>query len=102
MSKLVCLFFYSFILYNNPSNRFESDDACGDHSNVDHNIVIGLLKDILALLGTLLFELKGGDYHGCDINVLAGLLGGILIVRSSNSFFFFFGLFLTFHFEDSR
>ena len=79
---------FSVIVYNNPSNQFESDDACGDHSKVDHNIVIGLLKDILALLGTLLFELKGGDYHGCDVNVLAGLLGGILIVRSSfNSFF---------------
>jgi hypothetical protein len=52
----------------------------GGAKNVDHNVVIGLLKEILVLLGTLLFELKGGDYHGCDVNVLGGLLAGLLIV----------------------
>ena len=85
LSKLVRFFFFLLLNpYNDPSDSFESESACGgDHSKVDHNVVIGLLREILALLGTLLFELKGGDYNGCDVNVLADLLAGLLIVRFS-------------------
>ena len=83
-------FFFPLHLYTNkPSNSFKSESACGgDSSKVDHNVVIGLLREILALLGTLLFELKGGDYKGCDVNVLSGLLSGLLIVRFSIDPFF--------------
>ena len=84
LSKLVRFFFPLHLYTNNPSNSFKSESACGgDSSKVDHNVVIGLLREILALLGTLLFELKGGDYKGCDVNVLSGLLAGLLIVRFS-------------------
>jgi hypothetical protein len=54
----------------------------GGAEKVDHNVVIGLLKDILVLLVTLLAELKAiVKVEGCDLNVLSGLVAGLLIVR---------------------
>jgi len=52
----------------------------GGAEKVDHNVVIGLLKDILVLLVTLLAELKAiVKVEGCDFNVLSGLVAGLLI-----------------------
>jgi hypothetical protein len=41
------------------------------------------LKDVVALLVTLLAKLKGGDFKGCDVSVFGGLVAGLLIVRIS-------------------
>ena len=74
LSKLIRFFFLLFFIFITIHLiYFESESACGGH-----NVVIGLLtsREILALLGTLLFELKG-----CDVNLLAGLLASLLIVR---------------------
>ena len=81
-SKLDGVGFFYIILVIELNYITESAIYCqGGPQKVDHNVVVGLLRDILDLLVTLLAELKGGDYKGCDISVLGGLVAGLLIVR---------------------